>query len=1408
MLKNILIFSVVITLSSFVNPISAAELPRPSCPPGYKEEPPGPGDDVPESVVYCVPDDPIANTVFPTFNVVLVGGGFNSSNDTGGIDGAADGGGYVGDGDAGETSTSYSQDGENAGEPKCSDGNPIDLVIQNKYQHEVDFKGFGELPISIERSYNSISNVTGLFGAKWASNLSKKLSWSITENNGEQLATIAILFGDGRRATYSMIESENIWRHSSGKAVSIWVDINDNWVLAENGVTYTFSQNGNIIKEAIGDREYKTYIYGLGNVLNQVVHSTGASLSFSYNSKGFVSSITTNSGLVYSYTYTSNDVISSVTYPNGSGTTSNRQYIYSSNTNLAGIIDENNNRYASWTYGSNSKANKSYHGNNQEVMEIISSQRTGTTHTTRTRNALGKETTYTFNKYNDEWNIVDVQGHAASSCLAASKSYTYDSNGQLDLETSWDNAITDYDYDDLGLLYKKVEAVGSINQRITEFVWHSILNKPTLIKTDSSEKRFTYRSDGLIEAIEEISLQNASDIRAIQFSYTFHSNGLVKTKSVDGFRTDVNDTTIFEYSTSGFLIKTTNAIGHVTTYSGHNIYGKPALITRPDNSVSRFTYHPRGWLLKTEHDLYGDKRTTSYSYDKVGQLIQLTQADGSVLSLSYDTSHRLSSVTNSNNESKQYLYDAASNVTSESMRHWVTVWETCPDEPGAPPSNDPFGGGFGGDERLCPVTINEDVKTEKRTYDALSRLKTIIHGYGTDSSEFFPSTTQSQVVASVDYDLSNRPVTNTDGNSNSTQTEYDVLGRVKKSTDPMQGTTEFWYDSNDRVTQVKDPKGIFTYYTYDTFGNVTRLNSADTGITDFQYNLAGNLTRKTDANGIVSTYQYDALGRLTQANLGSMSQTYTYDSQRKGYLYRLVDSSGTQTFTYNAHGEMTQRVSNVNGINFTTHWQFNKVGKVKAITYPNGVTATSFFDAIGNTSRIQVSGGGVSSQDLVKDIQYKPFGPIDFLRYGSGIVRLYNRDNRYRLLSIYSYNIASLNYSYDGNSNITKITDSLSSTPIKTKTYSYDDNNRVINSNEFGTPTSYNFDENGNRLSMNGTNYNIAGGSNRLNSYSNQVYNYDANGNVTRKGSYYYTYNDENRLSRHQNGSTITDYKYNALGQRLEKSTNGSKTYFQYDLDGKLIYERKGSTHKTYIYLNNEIVGYTKNNVLYYVHSDHLSRPAVVTQTNGTKVWQARNEAYGRVVTSNTIGSGGMRLGFPGQYWDDEKQSWYNYFRDYDSTTGRYLQSDPIGLVGGINTYTYALNNSIKYYDPNGLSVFALIGCGGGLNAAVGTMNEVQAQLMQLVLDGVLVKKGTSSSGCDEDLTPGQEKGKIITQMSRDSSSIASVVDNILADKLELTATGAAIIFDTRAAAACSLMWLSYMTSTIIMDFNDYELRN
>jgi len=111
---------------------------------------------------------------------------------------------------------------------------------------------------------------------------------------------------------------------------------------------------------------------------------------------------------------------------------------------------------------------------------------------------------------------------------------------------------------------------------------------------------------------------------------------------------------------------------------------------------------------------------------------------------------------------------------------------------------------------------------------------------------------------------------------------------------------------------------------------------------------------------------------------------------------------------------------------------------------------------------------------------------------------------------------------------------------------------------------------------------------------------------------------------------------------------------------------------------------------VYYIHADHLDTPRVITDTAGNIVWQWDNaDPFGNnVPNENPAGAGtfSFNLRFPGQYADRETNTHYNINRDYDPATGRYVQSDPIGLDGGINTYTYVLGNPLSWVDPMGLA--------------------------------------------------------------------------------------------------------------------------
>lgn len=112
---------------------------------------------------------------------------------------------------------------------------------------------------------------------------------------------------------------------------------------------------------------------------------------------------------------------------------------------------------------------------------------------------------------------------------------------------------------------------------------------------------------------------------------------------------------------------------------------------------------------------------------------------------------------------------------------------------------------------------------------------------------------------------------------------------------------------------------------------------------------------------------------------------------------------------------------------------------------------------------------------------------------------------------------------------------------------------------------------------------------------------------------------------------------------------------------------------------------------IYWIHNDHLGRPLALTDEAGDVVWRLANtDSFGNAASidedpDNNSVNLTFNLRFPGQYFDQETDLHYNYFRYYDPSIGRYIESDPIGLKAGLNTYLYATGNPLSFVDFDGL---------------------------------------------------------------------------------------------------------------------------
>jgi RHS repeat-associated protein len=121
----------------------------------------------------------------------------------------------------------------------------------------------------------------------------------------------------------------------------------------------------------------------------------------------------------------------------------------------------------------------------------------------------------------------------------------------------------------------------------------------------------------------------------------------------------------------------------------------------------------------------------------------------------------------------------------------------------------------------------------------------------------------------------------------------------------------------------------------------------------------------------------------------------------------------------------------------------------------------------------------------------------------------------------------------------------------------------------------------------------------------------------------------------------------------------------------------------------------------YFVGTDHIGHPVFATNDLGLKVWEASYLPFGGVHVS----TGAINLRFPGQWFQSESGLHQNWMRDYDPTTGRNIQADPLGLVDGASVYGYARQNPLLYTDPTGqcpICVAVLWGAVYGSGTSVG----------------------------------------------------------------------------------------------------------
>ena len=760
-------------------------------------------------------------------------------------------------------------------------------------------------------------------------------------------------------------------------------------------------------------------------------------------------------------------------------------------------------------------------------------------------------------------------------------------------------------------------------------------------------------------------------------------NTATTTYTYDGFSlvtslTNPRDhtTTINRDPANGNVLSTVNELGHTTTME-YNSQGLVERMVTPNNLETIYTYNTEGLLeTKTENPPVGspgNQRVWTYTYFDTGLLESATQPDGIVLNYAYDDRSMLTSVTDNLNQSLTYIYDDHKNLVSTETRN--------------------------ADTTLALMVDNE--------YDTRNRLIRTIA----------PHDLTSDSITERILDENSNLVGLIDPNGNPSSTTFDAFNRLETNTHRESGITSYVYDAQDRIIEVVAPNGATTQYEYDIISRRTKEISPDRGEMSYAYDIANNVTSITDGRGIAATMTYDELERVATKTYPNTvpgkteDVTYTYDSCAFGVgrLCARDDESGDYAYAYDAFGNLTDRTfTESSGTVFNSGYVYDDGDNVTQMTLPSGRVVDITRDGVRRVLDIDTTLNG-APQSVVSGTTYRGDNQMVQCTYGNGLTDTRSYDLQGRLVSQtltdpLSVILDQRDYSYDLNSNILGI-----DTNLEDNVYTYDKLDRVTSDQIAGqTAIDYGYDLNDNRASK------LLGDLTQDEGY---FYNQDANqlgaqeaflaGSTTVpiNPDRSLRYNDVGRLYElHEAGVRKAAYLYNDEGQRTRKTvyqpdgvTIASETIYHYDSMGYLVTETEldGTLIRDYLWSEGmhpmaQIDNAAGTEAIIYFTADHRMTSRLATDAAQTIVWRWEGEAFGNTLAeqdpdadlTDTV----VNLRFPGQYFDEEANLHYNYHRYYDSSLGRYITSDPIGLGGGLNTYLYANANPITLIDRFGLT--------------------------------------------------------------------------------------------------------------------------
>lgn len=687
-----------------------------------------------------------------------------------------------------------------------------------------------------------------------------------------------------------------------------------------------------------------TFAYdATGRRLSQITDPLGKKVTYAYNTRHQITSKKDKDGRLFTYSYQSTKPVSirdgsgaawfTLTNPNNWATDANALAINLSRVYLPSTTQQTDGRGSLWRHEYDSRGYLTRQvapdsAITRYTYDPITLRMDSTTdannrltryeydslgNRTKTIDPLNNVTTYTYEPVFSQMTSMtdssgrmtthqyDARGNRTREIQAVTlpeertRTWTYDSHGNVLTHTDWRGFTTQYTYDSNGNRATMTDAVGTPEERTTKYMYDVIGNLRE--QTDALGRITRYQYDGLDRLI-------------------------VVTDPL-------NKQTRYKYDNRGNRIEVIDRNNHITRFA-YDLRNRQISTTDALGKIEKYTYDANG-----NRTTFTDKNnhTTRYDYDVRNRVQKITDALGNMTRFEYDLVGNLRRQIDARNNATEYTYDALNRrVTMLAADGGLTTYEYA--NVAAPCCSPTLGSG------LITKQTDGNGKVTCYKYDNLDRLVRHIRKQadtdcGVEDAD--------DAISRYTYDAGNNRLALTEPNGNTRTYEYDALNRSTKETNAAGDVTRYTYDGVNNLITTTAPNGNVTTNTYDALDRLIQVNDSIGRVASYTYDNVGNRLSRTDGNGNTTTFTYDPINRLIRV-IDPLGETTITQYDPVGNVVKVTDrNSNVTTHTYD---DINRPISTTDALPATTQFQYDGVGNLVRITDANNHSTLNTYDAI------------------------------------------------------------------------------------------------------------------------------------------------------------------------------------------------------------------------------------------------------------------------------------------------------------------------------------------------------------------------------------------------------------------------------------------------------------------------------